>query len=72
MYEREVGSKRLVTAMLQALDDEYVLNRLAQHLNYRPRQLKEDIQAVYDVVYSDRAEKEKSNEKRSNKHQYGN
>lgn len=58
MYEKETGSKRLATAMLQALDDEYVLNRLAQHLNYRPRQLKEDIQALYDVVYPDRAGKE--------------
>ena len=50
MYERKNGSKRLATALQQALDDEYVINRLAQHLNYRPRQLKEDIRAAYDVI----------------------
>lgn len=58
MYERKAGSERLATALRQALDDEYVVNRLAQHLNYRPRQLKEDIKALYDIVYSDRARKE--------------
>ena len=59
MYERKNGSKRLATALQQAMDDEYVLSRLAQHLNYRPRQLREDIQAMYDVIQEKFSENQK-------------
>lgn len=50
MYERKNGSKRLATALMQAADDDYAIERIASYLNYRPRQLKEDIMAACAVI----------------------
>lgn len=57
MYELEQGSKRLATALSAIKDDESTINRLAYLLSYRPSQLKEDIQAVYDRIYSERSKR---------------
>lgn len=56
MYELEQGSKRLATALKAIESDETALQRIADYLNYRPRQLAEDIAALYDKVYQKQSE----------------
>lgn len=51
MYELENGSKRLVTALKAVQGDDYIIRRIADHLQYRPEQLKEDIEAAYNKIY---------------------
>lgn len=50
MYELNRGSERLATALKQIQDDEQTIKRLASILNYTPRQLNEDIAAMYDRI----------------------
>lgn len=54
MYELEQGSRRLATALKAVESDAAALRRIADTLNYHPRQLAEDIAALYDKVYPDR------------------
>lgn len=56
MYELNNGSKRLATALKQIQGDTGTLQRLADLLQYRPKQLSEDIDAIYDKVYAEAKE----------------
>ena len=51
MYELENGSKRLVTALKAVQGDDYIIRRIADYLQYRPEQLKEDLKLDY-VAFS--------------------
>lgn len=49
MYERENGSKRIIKALYDRKENESVIKSIAYALDYLPEQLKEDIQALYDI-----------------------
>lgn len=50
MYELRQGTERIVTALYQRIEDPVAIQRIAAATNYMPRQLQEDIQALYDFV----------------------
>lgn len=50
MYEKMTGSNRLAEAFERAINDPERLNLIADLLYYDPEQLKQDAQAVYDVL----------------------
>ena len=48
MYELRQGTERIVTALYNRKEDTEAIRRIAGATNYLPRQLQEDIQALYD------------------------
>lgn len=50
MYELKQGSKRIVNALYDRIEDNEAIKRLALITNYLPSQLREDIQALYDFL----------------------
>ncbi len=50
MYELYEGSRRLAQAMYAVQNDDCIVNALARLLYYVPEQLREDMQALHDIM----------------------
>ncbi len=55
MYEFYNGSTRLVSALQDRKDDSVAIQYIAHALNYSPKQLMQDIQALSDRCEIDKA-----------------